>query len=797
MESTLSVEAVNLFAGEAEATDAERLQALANVSNQEAGYVDSTPPVFTGKMGYVVLQPEKAGDAATTFASQIANLTNTIFEIRDVYDLGSVEGEEPITVTIPSGCTLKFNGGVIKNGIVTGDNTLIDETKQKIFDTSTILSGTWANTEIYPEWFGAVHYNESDPVSSVDAFRAVNASMPLCKIFTVKLNSIYYIDDEVEFVNPNGKTIVNIIGTGKETSGFYYHIAGESKYALKISQGSTYGVNNSVYRDFFIQSKNNPNDQSIVSTTKGVFYLENHIGSTCENIRIYGCRVSEGAFVMAVTQGNIFNNRFVDCQATQIMKAYNSGGHGLKYSVTYTDSSHHSWFPIMQTIVNCRFHSCQGAGIVTDILPINAGGFSGVIENCDTEGCQEGAMFFGGIINLSVINGYFEGYQQRSVDGVSPLSPFTFGLLQRGENENFSKTNITECLSIDGINVGHVIPTGEQEPHNVDYAVYIGNDTNPSGSVANSLVINGVNATDCVSNLIYLPMTVGKCEIGISGQYLDESNVKFVKGAKSINLVTITKSVNVAKIIESRIISITKSGELQNVGVFADKPEPRHVYKGYEYLCTDYGGIKITWDGTRYIGNDGFSASPIRGVSDNRPSSRFKTISGVNLPANTQGKKLFVGFTYQKTSGDDAGFYVITNIAADGTITWGDESVLFVGKTSEEISSIQSAVKRSGTIGQRPTAQYVYENLYEGYAYRNDSINVFEKAYATKIGDTYYVDWVPVVYPFPILFNASGNIFIDQGFKYYDTTLNKLIFASAINENSASITWVDVDGTTV
>lgn len=86
----------DIFDSDVQATDAERLQALANVSNQDAGYDDSTPPVFTGKMGYVVLQPEKADDATTTFAAQIADKPNTSFEIRDVFDLV----DETLTVTI-------------------------------------------------------------------------------------------------------------------------------------------------------------------------------------------------------------------------------------------------------------------------------------------------------------------------------------------------------------------------------------------------------------------------------------------------------------------------------------------------------------------------------------------------------------------------------------------------------------------------------------------------------------------------------------------------------------------------
>ena len=133
----------NPFAGEVDATDAERLQALANVSNQTA---NST----TGKMGYVVLQPEIEGDATTTFAAQIANNPNSIYEIRDVFNLNNG------SVIIPSGCTLKFNGGRIINGTIIGDYTQIEASYQDaIFSTTTILQGTWKNIRSSVVWYGA------------------------------------------------------------------------------------------------------------------------------------------------------------------------------------------------------------------------------------------------------------------------------------------------------------------------------------------------------------------------------------------------------------------------------------------------------------------------------------------------------------------------------------------------------------------------------------------------------------------------------------------------------------------
>lgn len=64
----------------------------------------------TNGMGYVVLRKNK------TFAEQVTK-GNTIYEIRYDYDLDGGE------VTIPANCALKFNGGIISNGIFSLTNT--------------------------------------------------------------------------------------------------------------------------------------------------------------------------------------------------------------------------------------------------------------------------------------------------------------------------------------------------------------------------------------------------------------------------------------------------------------------------------------------------------------------------------------------------------------------------------------------------------------------------------------------------------------------------------------------------
>lgn len=96
--------------------------------------------------------------------SRVPN-TNTIFVIRYDYDLNDPNGLSPIT--IPANSVLKFEGGSISNGILTGNNTVIDAGLVNIFGTTTTLSGTWNFAEGYPEWFGATGDGTTDDTDSI------------------------------------------------------------------------------------------------------------------------------------------------------------------------------------------------------------------------------------------------------------------------------------------------------------------------------------------------------------------------------------------------------------------------------------------------------------------------------------------------------------------------------------------------------------------------------------------------------------------------------------------------------
>ncbi len=96
------------------------------------------------KGNYIVL---KKGES---FAKQISKHTNTIFEVRDVFDL------KKSIVTIPQGCILLFRGGALTNGIIIGTGTIIEAPNYQIFYETCEVSGSFNNLSFYADWFGGI-----------------------------------------------------------------------------------------------------------------------------------------------------------------------------------------------------------------------------------------------------------------------------------------------------------------------------------------------------------------------------------------------------------------------------------------------------------------------------------------------------------------------------------------------------------------------------------------------------------------------------------------------------------------
>ena len=134
-------------------------------------------------LGYKILRRNWVEDK-NILTQEMINEANTIYEIRYDFDLNEEE------ITIPVGCVLKFNGGVLNNGQIVGNKTVISSPIVLIFGSELQLTGSWSIDALYPEWFGANANGESDCVEAIN--KAILLASTL-NIYNVKLSSGTYL----------------------------------------------------------------------------------------------------------------------------------------------------------------------------------------------------------------------------------------------------------------------------------------------------------------------------------------------------------------------------------------------------------------------------------------------------------------------------------------------------------------------------------------------------------------------------------------------------------------------------
>lgn len=118
------------------------------------GHVCGPEDVDFGQKVVHLIKYNRDGNEVS-FESQVTQ-ANKIYVIHDNFILSS-------NVTIPANCVLEFDGGSISGAhTITGNDTSVNAGLIKIFNTDITLAGTWAVTEAYPEWFGAVKNTAND-----------------------------------------------------------------------------------------------------------------------------------------------------------------------------------------------------------------------------------------------------------------------------------------------------------------------------------------------------------------------------------------------------------------------------------------------------------------------------------------------------------------------------------------------------------------------------------------------------------------------------------------------------------
>lgn len=155
---------------------------------------------FSGK-GYKILR-KNIVEGKNVLTQDMINEANTIYEIRYDFDLNGA------TINIPEGCILRFNGGMIRNGTINGTCTIIDTVEKYQIFQNIEFQGTFINTVIYPEYFGAIGND------TVDCTDSINEAANLCRLIDSELeflSGIYKVTDTIDLsaisVNGNGATI--------------------------------------------------------------------------------------------------------------------------------------------------------------------------------------------------------------------------------------------------------------------------------------------------------------------------------------------------------------------------------------------------------------------------------------------------------------------------------------------------------------------------------------------------------------------------------------------------------------
>ena len=176
--------------------------------------------------GYIILNRNR------DFVSQIS-IDDTIYEIRDYFDLG---GEE---VTLPANCVLKFSGGMLAGGTVIGNGATIEAPLVRILGDDITLKGDF-NCDFYPEWFGAVTYSEATAVDNAAVFNNVVAQIynmsgahDLILTGTYLIKDTIFLKPKVSLIGRYAKTSYDAFVNTKDIgSGFLVDFDDNNKYAI-------------------------------------------------------------------------------------------------------------------------------------------------------------------------------------------------------------------------------------------------------------------------------------------------------------------------------------------------------------------------------------------------------------------------------------------------------------------------------------------------------------------------------------------------------------------------------------
>lgn len=198
-------------------------------------------------LGYKILRK------GSTLASQVVS-TNTIYELR--YDFDLDEG----SLTVPEGCTLKFVGGSVSNGTITGNATAIEAPDYQIFNDIT-FAGTFRGA-LNAVWVGAKSGDSSyDNAAILQAWFSGYASI---------FKKLYFPTATYYFLSQSTLTTDtrNLVLDGCNSL-FCANIPTDDEYVIKIQTGTTSAAEGFRFENIRLTNNKTTSGKNI-SRTRGI-----------------------------------------------------------------------------------------------------------------------------------------------------------------------------------------------------------------------------------------------------------------------------------------------------------------------------------------------------------------------------------------------------------------------------------------------------------------------------------------------------------------------------------------------
>ena len=246
-----------------------------------------------------VEQEDETKVIKNVLTQEMINTANTRYIIQYDYDLN---GEE---ITIPANCVLKFEGGIFKNGILLGDNTLIDATSGDYIFNNITFEGKFKNGSFYVDWFGCADVEDcSDNLQwAIDAAQKVSVKSVVLSNKTYNISKTIKIPSFFSF----GGLVNNALAVWKR-QGTISLIYQTSNLPI-IELGDSEGARNISLHDIALQPSldyQGTKDNLYGIYTDNISFANNSI----DNVWVNGCKF--GMYIRISNGGGFTENSCIN-----------------------------------------------------------------------------------------------------------------------------------------------------------------------------------------------------------------------------------------------------------------------------------------------------------------------------------------------------------------------------------------------------------------------------------------------------------------------------------------------------